>query len=125
MVLGHAVVNRTLPWIYEGGSSGVGLGYVSHGFAKHPFLAWGGYATLVAVSMSHFVWGAARWQNLVPIGQDKKARRRWWTINGIAVTLMGLWMAGGLGVVGMGGKAEGWVGKGYDAIYSHVPLLNL
>jgi len=34
-------------------------------------------------------------------------------------------MAGGLGVVGRGGRAEGWVGKGYDVIYSRIPLLKL
>jgi hypothetical protein len=125
LVLGHAAVNRTLPWIYEGGSSGVGLGYVSHGFAKHPALAWTGYAALVGVAAGHFVWGMARWQNLVPMGHDKKSKRRWWTINGLSAILAGIWMVGGLGIIGMGGKGEGWVGRGYDEIYSKIPLLKL
>ncbi|KAH6705229.1 hypothetical protein BKA61DRAFT_617157 [Leptodontidium sp. MPI-SDFR-AT-0119] len=125
LVLGHSFVNRLLPWIYEGGSSSVGLGFVSHGFAKHPFVAGTGYAALVAVGAGHFVWGIARWNGWIPVGSDKKAKRRWWTINGIAVALGALWMAGGLGVVGRGGLESGWIGKGYDNLYSKVPFVNL
>ena len=125
LVVGHAVVNRTIPWIYDGGSSGVGLSFVSHGFAKHPFLAWSGYAALIGVGVGHFVWGIARWNNWVPIGSDKKAKRRWWTLHGISAAITLLWMAGGLGVVGRGGKAEGWIGKGYDVLYSKIPLVKL
>ena len=124
-MLGHAFVNRLLPWVYEGGSSGVGLGFVSHGFAKHPIIAWSGYTALIGVGVGHFVWGVARWNHWVPVGSDKKAKRRWWVINGIIFAITALWMAGGLGVVGLGGKAEGWVGKGYDELYSKIPLLGL
>jgi hypothetical protein len=125
LVVGHAVVNRTLPWIYEGGSSGVGLQFVSHGFANHPFTAWTGYAALVSVAAGHFVWGIARWNNWIPVGKDRKARRRWWILHGISTAVAALWMAGGLGIVGRGGKADGWIGKGYDDLYSKVPLLKL
>ncbi|KAH8594143.1 hypothetical protein B0O99DRAFT_189346 [Bisporella sp. PMI_857] len=125
LVLGHALANRTIPWIYDGGSSGVGLGFVAHGFAKHPFLAWTGYASLIGIGVGHFVWGMARWQGFLPVGSDRKAKRRWWTINGITVALAALWMAGGLGVVGLGGRSDGWVGKGYDELYSRIPLLSL
>jgi hypothetical protein len=125
LVLGHAFVNRTLPWIYEGGSSGVGLGFVSHGFAKHPYVAWGGYVSLIGIGVGHFVWGVARWNGWTPVGSDKKAKRRWWTINGVAAIFTAFWMAGGLGVVARGGLSDGWVGKGYDALYSKIPLVNL
>ncbi|KAF8859849.1 hypothetical protein BDZ45DRAFT_589130 [Acephala macrosclerotiorum] len=125
LVVGHAFVNRLLPWIYEGGSSSVGLSFVSHGFAKHPFVAWTGYVTLIGVGAGHFAWGIARFQGWIPIGNDKKAKRRWWTINGAAVALVALWMAGGLGVVARGGKSDGWVGKGYDLLYSKIPLVDL
>ncbi|KAK2624861.1 hypothetical protein QTJ16_006054 [Diplocarpon rosae] len=124
LVLGHAFVNRLLPWVYEGGSSSVGLGFVSHGFAKHPWAAWIGYVALVGVGTGHFVWGIARWNGWVPVGSDKKAKRRWWTINAISSLVTALWMAGGLGVVGRGGLTEGWIGKGYDALYAKVPLVN-
>ena len=124
-MLGHAFVNRILPWIYEGGSSGVGLGFVSHGFAKHPLNAWTGYVALVGIGGGHFVWGVARWMGWTPVGSDKKAKRRWRSINGIAAGFIGLWMAGGLGVVGRGGLADGWVGKGYDALYEKIPLVKL
>lgn len=125
LVVGHALTNRLLPWIYEGGSSSVGLGFVSHGFARHPIVAWIGYMGLVGVAAGHFVWGAAKWRGWLPRGGDKKARRRWWTINVIAASLAGLWMAGGLGIVGTGGTAEGWIGKGYDDLYSKIPLVKL
>lgn len=125
LVVGHAFANRLLPWIYEGGSSSVGLAFVSHGFARHPVVAWVGYMGLVGVAAGHFVWGAAKWRGWLPRGGDKKARRRWWTINAIAASLAGLWMAGGLGVVGLGGTAEGWIGKGYDDLYSKIPLVKL
>jgi hypothetical protein len=131
LVLGHAFVNRILPWYYEGGSSGVGLGFVSHGFAKHPFLAWSGYAALVAVGSGHIVWGWAKWIGWTPVGKGqygskgKKGKRRWWVINGVSALVAAAWMAGGLGIVGRGGKAAGWVGKGWDDLYAKVPLVNL
>ncbi|RDL41564.1 Uncharacterized protein BP5553_01543 [Venustampulla echinocandica] len=125
LVLSHAYVNRLLPWVYEGGSSGVGLGFVSHGFARHPFVAWSGYLALIGIAAGHFVWGAAKWNNWLPIGTSKKARRRWWTINGASVALAALWMAGGLGIVGRGGKADGWIGKNYDVLYEKIPFLAL
>lgn len=103
----------------------MGLGFVSHGFAKHPFIANTGYAALIAIGVGHFVWGIAQWNGFTPVGSDKKAKRRWWTINGIAAGVMALWMAGGLGVVGRGGLSEGWLGKGYDALYAKIPLVKL
>lgn len=131
LVLGHVFVNRILPWWVEGGSSGVGLGFVSHGFAKHPMLAYAGYAVLVAVGSGHMIWGWAKWVGLTPrsvqqVGEAaKKSKRRWLMINGVAALTAVAWMAGGLGVVGRGGRSLGWVGIGYDEIYSYVPVLNL
>lgn len=124
-MIGHAFVNRLLPWVYEGGSSSVGLGFVAHGFAKHPVVAWTGYVSLVGVASAHFVWGAAKWNNWVLYGTSKKAKRRWWTLHGASFALAALWMAGGLGVVARAGKADGWIGKSYDVLYSKVPLVSL
>lgn len=103
----------------------MGLGFVSHGFAKHPVVAWAGYTALLGVGVAHIVWGVSRWSGWVPVGSDKKAKRRWWTINGIAAAFTALWASGGLGVVARGGLAEGWVGKGYDELYSKIPLVKL
>ncbi|KAE8454499.1 hypothetical protein EG329_000122 [Mollisiaceae sp. DMI_Dod_QoI] len=125
LVLTHVFVNRLLPWIYEGGSSSVGLSFVSHGFAKHPSIAWTSYLALISVGAEHFVWGIARWQGWMPTGHDKKAKRRRWTIHGAVVALAALWMAGGLGVVARGGKSDGWVGKGYDVLFSKIPLVDM
>lgn len=126
LVLGHVFVNRILPWWIEGSSSGVGLGFVSHGFAKHPVVAWTGYSALIGIAAGHITWGWAKWLNLTPDGNhSKRSRRRWWKINASAALLAALWMAGGLGVIARGGKASGWVGRGYDELYAQIPLLNL
>ncbi|KAH8816817.1 hypothetical protein F5884DRAFT_665220 [Xylogone sp. PMI_703] len=125
LVLGHAYVNRFLPWLYEGGSSSVGLAYVSHGFAKHPAISYAAYGAIVGFGAGHFIWGMSRWMGWLPTGKDKKAKRRWWTLHGVSALLTALWMAGGLGVIANGGKAEGWEGKGYDQLLSKVPLIKL
>lgn len=126
LVLGHAFVNRLLPWLVEGSSSGVGLGFVSHGFAKHPVVAWIGYAALVSLAAGHMTWGWARWLNLTPASSDSKSnRRRWGLLNASSALLAVTWMAGGLGVVARAGKTSGWIGKGYDMLYDQIPLLNM
>ncbi|CAG8979732.1 hypothetical protein HYALB_00011457 [Hymenoscyphus albidus] len=123
LFIGHAFINRLLPWVYEGGSSSVGLGFVAHGFAKHPAVAWTGYVSLIGIASAHFVWGAAKWNGWVVHGTTKKARRRWWGLHGASVAVAVVWMAGGLGVVASGGMAEGWIGKSYDVLYSKIPLV--
>jgi len=50
-------------------------------------------------------------------------KRRVWLLNGVAAAIAGVWMAGGLGVVGMAGPTEGWLGKEYDGLLQRVPLL--
>lgn len=124
LVASHVFVNRVIPLIHEGGSSGVGLGFVAHGFAKHPLVAWTTYVALIGIGAGHMIWGAAKWLNLLlPSGTQKERRRTWWSING-AIGLVGaIWYAGGLGIVARGGAEIGWVGSGYDALYQKVPLM--
>ena len=129
LLAGHVFVNRLLPLEVEGGSSGVGLGYVSHGFAKHPVLANLGYAALVAVGTWHVVGGAAKWLKLsaeyVTEGGDygdRKRRRRARVVNMVATVVMGVWMLGGLGIVGRGGFGSGWEAKNWDELYRRVPV---
>lgn len=121
-------MNRILPLWVDGGSSGVGLGFVAHGFAKHPVVANVGYAALVATFSGHVVWGVAKYQNWVPIGtgemgaNGRVGKRRWWIINAVSVAVAGLWLAGGLGVVGRGGAGTGWIAQLWDDIYARVPV---
>ncbi|SZF04175.1 unnamed protein product [Blumeria hordei] len=122
LVVGHAFLNRILPWIHEGGSSGVGLGYVSHGFARHPILAATSYLTLIGLAAGHFTWGLAKWRGWLPADDGRNARRRWWAIQGVTAAVAVSWMAGSLGVVARGGRADGWVGRGYDVLYGRVGL---
>lgn len=131
LISAHAFVNRILPLWVEGGSSGVGLGYVAHGFAKHPALSWATYVALISVGSMHVVWGWGRYLGLTPekaTGSDVSARgrskkRRWYGVNAIALGLMSLWIVGGLGVVARAGKAVSWVGRGYDELYRRIPVL--
>jgi hypothetical protein len=130
LVLGHAFINRVVPLLYEGGSANVGLEYVSHGFAKHPLISWVGFTALVTVGSWHIVGGWAKWLGLTPqqvtswSGDVQLIRkRRFYLIIGVAAAVAGLWLAGGLGVVGRGGEATGWLAKEYDFLYSKIPIV--
>jgi len=130
LISGHVLVNRITPLIVEGGSSGVGLGFVSHGVSYHPIFANIAYAALIAVGGWHFVWGAAKWQGWLPetVSEDsgyghKRRRRRWWVLNAVAAAVTSLWMAGGMGVVLRGGPGAGWEAKGWDEILARIPVV--
>jgi hypothetical protein len=110
----------------------IGLGYISHGFALHPFVSFAGFTAMVSVGIWHTTWGWARWLSLTPTqvtqsdSESQKRlmeKRRWYGINGIAVLATGLWLAGSLGVVGRGGKTDGWIGREFDELYKAVPLI--
>lgn len=126
LVLGHAYINRILPLIVDGGSSSVGLGFVAHGFAKHPFVATTGYAALVSAFSGHLVWGTAKWLGVSQLSTSntKAGKRRWWVLNGVSALVAGVWMAGGLGVVARGGLGTGWLAQIWDDIYARIPLVN-
>ncbi|KAI1437884.1 hypothetical protein GGR50DRAFT_611927 [Xylaria sp. CBS 124048] len=123
----HVAMNRMLPLAVEGDSSNIGLGFVSHGFARHPQSAWFSYVMLLSLGTGHMVWGMAKWLDLAPpanwkkITLDKPTRRRrrraWWAINATGVGLATLWAAGGLGVVARAGPVQGWLSGVYDSIY--------
>lgn len=74
--------------------------------------------------------GWAKWLNLTPAsvtvggaeGQMLR-KRRWYIVNAVSALAAGLWMAGSLGVVGRGGRVEGWIGKEYDELYKTIPLI--
>ena len=126
----HTLVNRIVPLWADGGSSGVGLQYVAHGFAKHPLVANLGYIMLVGLASFHVVWGWAQWLGKTPdqstdLGFSRKEgqKRRWWSINIASTSLAISWMAGGLGIVGRGGRATGWIGKGFDDLYRQIPIV--
>jgi hypothetical protein len=130
LVVGHVLVNRVVPRGFEGGSSNVGLSYVSHAFAKHPAVSFTGFAALLIVGCWHITWGWTKWLSFTPdqttvTGGERQLvkKRRWYIINGVAAAVTGLWMAGSFGVVARGGKALGWVGKLYDEMLRSVPVV--
>lgn len=118
----HALINRILPWLYEGGSSSVGLGYVAHIFAKHPFLAYFNYSAMIGLVSGHFSWGFCRWNKLIIAGNSQKARRRRWSINIVSAFIALAWISGGFGIVARGGHAIGWVGNLYNELLQHLWL---
>jgi len=130
LALGHAYINRVIPIWYEGSSANVGLEGVSHGFARHPIISFAGFTVLVTTAVWHFTWGWAKWLGWTPAQVthggaegDLWKKRRWYAINGLSATVSIIWLAGGLGVVGRGGPAEGWIAGVYDELYRKIPLV--
>ena len=129
LVGAHAVVNRILPLWQEGGNANIGLEYVSHGFARHRLLSFMVFVPLTALMSWHVVWGWAKWlgwnpEQVTQGGQegDLRRKRRWYVINAISAGVAALWMAGGLGIVGRGGEAQGWLAKEYDGLFARIPV---
>lgn len=118
----------------------MGLEFVGHGVSLLPRgVGAAAYAILVGVVGAHVVWGWGRWLELLPDGKSgvegewvevrgdgkraRRSKRRWWGILGTTVGVVGLWMAGGVGVVTSGGRVEGWLGREYDDLYRRIPWL--
>lgn len=55
--------------------------------------------------------------------RELEKKRRWYVINAVAAAVTALWMAGGFGVIGRGGKAVGWLGRQYDEMYRSIPVV--
>ena len=130
LLIGHAFINRGLPLKVQGGSSSINLSYVSHAFAKYPAVSFAGFIALISAGVWHTTWGWAKWLNLTPQqvtqgGQEGSLarKRRWYLVNAASALIAGLWMAGGLGVVGRGGAVGGWVGREYDELYKSIPII--
>ena len=139
----HAGVMRLLPLLVDGGSSGVGLDFVGHGVSltskdgvSPGWLGLGFYAALVTVVGSHMVWGWSKWLGVSPPPGPKPAmagsarnetmmrrKKRWYGGTVATAAVVGIWLAGGVGVVARGGKVDGWVGRGYDELYKALPVL--
>ncbi|KAE8362481.1 S-adenosyl-L-methionine-dependent methyltransferase [Aspergillus caelatus] len=121
----HVLVNRVTPLIVDGGSSGVGLGYVAHGFARNPVFWNVYYAVLAAVGMWHIIGGWATWMGWrVTTAQKgrgckkgslecylgyteseeqvKRKRKMRWVVNGVAAVKTAVWLAGALGILAPG-----------------------
>lgn len=141
----HVLVNRFTPVMVDGGSSGVGLGYVAHGIARSPVFWNIFYVAFVSASVWHFVGGWATWMGWrvttarkergskgslegqlgYPVNQDrvKRQRKRWWVVNGVAAMGAAVWLAGALGIVGGEGKGAGWEAQGWNDMYRQVPVI--
>lgn len=141
----HTLVTRITPLIVDGGSSGVGLGYVAHTFARSPVF-WNIYYLLfVAVGVWHIVGGWAAWMgwgvttsrrergdkgslaeylaSSKSMQRVKRQRKMWWVVNGIAALGASVWLAGALGIIGRAGEGSGWEAKGWNEIYNRVPVI--
>lgn len=141
----HALVNRVTPLMVEGGSSGVGLGYVAHGIARSPVFWHIFYLMFVSASVLHFVGGWATWMGwrvttirkergskgslesyLAPLRNQNRAKRQRkmrWMVNGVVAVGAAFWLAGALGIVGRAGEGAGWEAQGWNEMYSQVPII--
>ncbi|RJE24444.1 hypothetical protein PHISCL_03195 [Aspergillus sclerotialis] len=139
----HALVNRVLPLIVDGGSSGIGLGYVAHGFARCPVFWNIYYLVFVPTGLWHIIGGWAAWMGLRVttsssertnkgslgncLGRSQQRARRhrnmWWVVNGIVVIGTSAWLAGALGIIGRAGEGSVWEAKSWNEIYSRVPII--
>ncbi|KAK4971221.1 hypothetical protein LTR28_013432 [Elasticomyces elasticus] len=126
LALGHAYTTRILP----PDQSSINLSYISHAFAKHAAVAYAGFSALISVAVLHSVWGWAKWlgwtqEHVTHGGVDgqRSRKRRWYAINSVSALVAGLWLAGGLGVVGRGGETGGWIGREYDELLRSIPIV--
>ncbi|KAJ5101453.1 hypothetical protein NUU61_003675 [Penicillium alfredii] len=60
-----------------------------------------------------------------PENKDRTRRQRkmWWIVNGIATVGASIWLGGALGIIGRAGEGAGWEAKGWNEIYSQVPII--
>lgn len=93
-------------------------------------VSFGGFVALVSVGTWHVVWGWAKWLGYAPAQASPTEsqrhltkKRRWYAINGVSFALTALWLAGSLGIVGRGGKTDGWIGREFDELYNAMPLV--
>jgi hypothetical protein len=126
----HVWTTRILPTYMHGDQSLINVSYVSHGFAKSPLISFAGFTALIGVGVFHITWGWAQWLGLKPdqVSETDSRRslirkRRWYGINAVAALVTGLWLAGGLGIVGRGGETSGWIGKEFDELYHSMPVI--
>ncbi|KAK3203269.1 hypothetical protein GRF29_112g777340 [Pseudopithomyces chartarum] len=126
----HVWTTRILPPYMHGDNSMISLSYISHGFASHPLVSFGGFVALVGVGTWHFVGGWAKWLALSPSQvspteprRHLTSKTRWYAINGTSALLTLVWLAGALGIVGRGGKTGGWIGREFDELYNAMPVL--
>ncbi|KAL2816767.1 N2,N2-dimethylguanosine tRNA methyltransferase [Aspergillus granulosus] len=144
----HVLVNRMVPVMVEGGSSGVGLGFVAHGIARSRVFWFAYYHIFVFVGVYHIIGGLAAWMgwritttqkprgskkgslegHLGPTESEQHVKRRkrmWWNFNKVAALGACVWLAGALWIIGNGGEGVGWEAKGWNEIYSQVPIWNI
>lgn len=142
----HVVVNRVVPLYVDGGSSSVGLGYVSYGLQKAPWFMNLGYAALIGATVCHFVGGTAfhfGWRNVlewsgrgqisaergksdadssVSANRHSRRRRRWLIASGLATTLAVTWLAG-LKLIADNRSFLSWEATEWDRLYKSIPIL--
>ena len=142
----HVLVNRITPIIVERRSSGVGLGYVAHGFARRPVFWNIYYGLFVAAGVWHIVGGWASWMGWrattvrrehrskgsleghlgeaeVNAQRDRRQRRTRWMVYGMAAIGTAVWLAGALGTIGRAGAGAGWQAKSWNELYRQVPVI--
>lgn len=142
----HVLVNRVTPIMVDGDSTSISLSFIAHGFARSRIFWTAYYNVFAIVGIYHVLGGLASFMGWrittaretrgsqkssleggLGYTEDerhvKRQRRMWWNFNKIAMLGTCIWLVGALWIVGNGGKGSGWQAKGWDEIYSQVPLI--
>ncbi|KAL4916718.1 hypothetical protein BDW62DRAFT_185486 [Aspergillus aurantiobrunneus] len=142
----HVLVNRVVPIMVDGGSSSVSLSFVAHGISRSRGFWVTYYPIFVFVGVYHILGGLSSWMgwrittarkgrgskkgplegHIGFAGNEqhvKTEKRMWWNFNKVAALGVCVWLVGGLWVVGNGGEGLGWEAKGWNEIYSQVPVI--
>ncbi|KAL4801750.1 hypothetical protein BDV18DRAFT_148129 [Aspergillus unguis] len=146
LIATHVLVNRVTPLMVDGDSSSISLSFVAHGIARSRIFWATYYHLFVFVGVYHILGGLAsfmgwrittarkvRGSQKGSLSGDlghtesaqhvKRQKRMWWNFNRIATLGACVWLVGALWIVGYAGEGSGWEAKGWNYIYSQVPVI--
>lgn len=104
----HFGIVRLLPFLKDGGSESIGIGFLGHGFVQSRYLSWFIYPTLVAIGTFHVAQGWARWRSYPKRWKSRTAC--------LIVAISGVWLASVVRISRIG-RAVGHLGRHYDELY--------
>ncbi|KAK6341735.1 hypothetical protein TWF696_008800 [Orbilia brochopaga] len=108
-VMVHFGIVRGLPLVIDGGSEGIGISFIAHGFSVFRYISWTVYGSLATLGAYHAVQGLSRWWCL---------SKRWRRVTfGVIVGIAGTWLASVTRLSRIG-RAVGHLGRHYDMLYS-------
>ncbi|KAK6532212.1 hypothetical protein TWF281_006406 [Arthrobotrys megalospora] len=109
VVAAHVGITRVLPFLKDGGSESIGIGFLGHGFVRLRYLSWLIYPTLVTIGAFHVSQGWARWWSY------PKRWKSWMAC--LIAAVSGVWLGSVIRISRIG-RAVGHLGRHYDELYN-------